>query len=38
MKSRRPAGPNDHQIFSRTAKKTKRINLYGMTLRGGTRL
>ena len=35
---RKKAGPNDHAIFTRTAKKTRRINLQGTTLRGGTRL
>lgn len=38
-KQRAPVKPSkDSKIFSHTAKKTKKINLSGNVMRGGTRL
>lgn len=36
MAHRRPAGRNDKSIFSRTATKTKAMNISPKTRRGGT--
>lgn len=39
MAKRQPVKPvKDGRVFSHTAKKTKKINLAGGVMRGGTRL
>jgi len=38
MARRRKAAANDKKIFKRTAQKTKTINVYPMSERGGTRM
>lgn len=38
MAHRRKAANNDHNIFRRTASKTKKININSKPMRGGIRL
>lgn len=38
MKGRRMPRKKDKKVFARTAQRTRAINLYGSTMRGGIRL
>lgn len=38
MKARKMKKSKDRQYFKRTAERTRAINLYGTTMRGGIRL